>query len=114
MGPARIGELELKGVEKTLTVASKNQGFSRLLHKVGLVDTLVETSLKRTPFTQLANLTGQPAMSLPLYKTSSRLPVGVQVMASRGREDLLFQLAGELETASLWIDLKENPYWSKD
>jgi amidase len=68
MGPARIGELELKGVEKTLTVASKNQGFSRLLHKVGLVDTLVETSLKRTPFTQLANLTGQPAMSLHSIK----------------------------------------------
>lgn len=114
MGPAQIGELELNGLEKALTVLSKNQSFSRLLHKAGLIDQLVETSLKRTPFTQLANLTGQPAMSLPLYKTDNGLPVGVQIMAARGREDRLFQLAGELETASQWIDIKENPYWSKD
>lgn len=66
-------------------------------------------SLERTPFTQLANLTGQPAMTLPMHLTKEGLPVGVQVMARRGREDLLFQLAGELEQSDLWIDVKKNP-----
>ncbi|PYZ98214.1 amidase [Alteribacter lacisalsi] len=59
-------------------------------------------SLTYTPFTQLANLTGQPAVSLPVYKATEGLPLGVQVMASKGREDLLFALAGDLERSTLW------------
>jgi amidase len=63
----------------------------------------------RTPFTQLANLTGQPAMSLPIHQTSGGLPVGVQVMAAKGREDLLLQLAGEIEKSEHWLKIEKNP-----
>lgn len=106
MLPARIGELDLKSSERALVAMVDKFGIAKLLQKVGMVDTLVQTSLKRTPFTQLANLTGQPAMSVPMYRTSSGLPVGVQVMAGRGREDLLFQVAALLEETPQWINLR--------
>lgn len=59
-------------------------------------------SLTKTPFTQLANLTGQPAISLPLHRTKSGLPLGVQLMAAKGREDNLLRLAYQLEGSRLW------------
>lgn len=60
-----------------------------------LIYDMFEKSLTITPYTQLANLTGQPAISLPTHVTKSGLPLGIQFMASKGREDLLFQV-GEL------------------
>ncbi|MBY7142520.1 amidase [Virgibacillus sp. NKC19-3] len=60
-------------------------------------------SLTYTPFTQLANLTGQPAMSVPVHLSDDGLPIGVQVMASKGKENRLLQLAYQLEQSELWI-----------
>ncbi|MCM3110807.1 amidase [Lederbergia lenta] len=66
-------------------------------------------SLTYTPFTQLANLTGQPAISVPVHLTKDGLPLGVQVMASKGEERRLLQLASQLEQSHLWIGMKGNP-----
>jgi amidase len=55
-----------------------------------------------TPFLALFNLTGQPAMSVPLCHSADGLPLGVQFAAGFGREDLLFRLAGQLERALPW------------
>ena len=107
--PAEIGELEPSSSEKFLISTVGKLGLGGVLKKAGIVDQIAQKNLARTPFTQLANLTGQPAMSLPLHQTKDGLPVGVQVMAARGREDLLFQLAGELEESENWIDIKKNP-----
>ena len=57
-----------------------------------VVSSMFEESLKITPYTQLANLTGQPAISLPTHLTKENMPLGIQFMAARGREDLLFQI----------------------
>lgn len=57
-----------------------------------LVYEMFEKSLALSPFTQLANLTGEPAISLPTYLTAEGLPLGIQFMAAKGREDLLFQI----------------------
>jgi amidase len=56
------------------------------------------------PYTAQFNMTGQPAISLPLHWTPGGLPVGVQLVAPYGREDLLIRGAGQLERAAPWSD----------
>lgn len=53
---------------------------------------MFESSLSFTPFTMLANMTGQPAISLPLFDNQ----VGVQFMAAKGNENLLFEISRQL------------------
>ncbi len=53
-------------------------------------------------FTVPFDITGQPAISLPLYWNDENLPVGVQFVAAYGREDVLIRLAAQLESALPW------------
>ncbi|UCH19692.1 MAG: amidase [Deltaproteobacteria bacterium] len=57
-------------------------------------------------FTGLFNITGQPAVSLPLHQTDSGLPIGVQFAARFGDEATLIRLAGQLEQSIPWIERK--------
>ena len=54
------------------------------------------------PYTAQFNMTGQPAVTLPLHWTPGGLPVGVQLVAGYGREDLLVRVASQLEQAAPW------------
>jgi len=62
--------------------------------------------LQLGPFTAAFNVTGQPAVSLPLHWNAAGLPIGVQLVAPYGREDLLLRVASQLETAAPWTERK--------
>jgi amidase len=54
------------------------------------------------PYTTHFNVTGQPAVSLPLHWNDDGLPIGVQLVAAYGREDVLIRVAAQLEAAAPW------------
>ena len=56
------------------------------------------------PFTPVQNMTGEPAISLPLAWNAAGLPIGVQIVAPWGREDVLIRIAAQLEAARPWAD----------
>ncbi|WP_342548844.1 amidase [Paenibacillus sp. FSL P2-0089] len=101
----KIGELTqtTAETEKLMQVSGLPKDAQRRM-----IYEMFEPSLTYTPFTQLANLTGQPAMSVPVHLTAEGMPIGVQVMASKGREDLLLQLAACLEQSPLWVGMSGN------
>lgn len=57
-----------------------------------------------SPYCMPFNMSGQPAVSLPLGWNDAGLPIGVQAVAAYGREDILFRLAAQLEIAMPWKD----------
>jgi amidase len=59
-----------------------------------------------TPFTVWFNITGQPAMTIPVGHSASGLPIAVQAVARHGDEATLFRLAAQLEAAVPWIGRK--------
>ncbi|MFT3924136.1 MAG: amidase [Myxococcales bacterium] len=101
--PARVGEQTTPRWAEQLMRVGSPLGLLRLVPLAA--KTIEETTLNNlaaVPFTQLANVTGVPAMSLPLAQFADGLPLGVQFMAEHGEEGRLFGLAGQLERALPW------------
>jgi amidase len=75
--------------------------------------TLHERVSRNVAFTPLQNITGQPGMSVPLYWAQDGLPVGVHFSAGLNGDDMLFQLAYQLEAAQPWAQ-RLPPHLSKE
>ncbi|RAV18337.1 amidase [Mycolicibacterium sp. GF69] len=102
--PPTIGEFDLPvALQRAADVLIKTR-TAKLLRYTKIVDDMVDKNLGWVPYTQLANLTGRPAISLPLHWTADGLPLGVQFVAPLAGEALLIALAAQLEQALPWSD----------
>ena len=63
-----------------------------------------DRAVRFTPFTAAFNVTGQPAMSVPLHWSAEELPIGVQLVGPPLGDALLFRVASQLEAARPWAD----------
>jgi Asp-tRNA(Asn)/Glu-tRNA(Gln) amidotransferase A subunit family amidase len=100
--PATIGEFLPKRHERALIPVLR-----RLPVKVALDRALHEMAtgmLSAMPNTQLLNMTGQPAMSLPLAHDAQGVPIGIQVVARAGAEATLLRIAAQVEAERPWAD----------
>ena len=100
--PVRIGELAPSQAEQVALSVLQRVGPGPVLRKT--LDDLAADSLEATPQTQIYNLTGQPAASVPMHVTRDGLPVGVQIAAAFGQDALLLQLAAQIEAEQPWVD----------
>ncbi len=104
--PAYLGDLLPSTLEKGALSVVSSLGIGKLISIDEIIEKVAYRQLEKMPFTQLANQTGQPAMSVPMYWNKRGLPIGIQFIAPFGREDLLFGLAALLEEVKPWRDKK--------
>jgi len=69
-----------------------------------------EAQKRFTPWTSAWNVTGMPAISLPLHHSAEGLPIGVMLAARPGEEELLLALAAQVEAAAPWAE-RHPPLW---
>jgi amidase len=100
--PVRVGELDTPPILRAVGRMALALRLGGAMRRTGLIDRVARENLRHVPYTQLANITGRPAMSVPLYWTPDRLPLGVQFVAGLRGEATLFRLAAQLERACPW------------
>lgn len=102
--PPKIGALDQPPlVQRAQSVLIKARAAGALRF-TPVVDQMITENLGWVPYTQLANLTGRPAMTAPLHWTPDGLPIGSQFVGRLGSEPQLIRLAAQLEAAQPWAD----------
>jgi len=101
--PALIGALQPSAAEQRLMRIVNSLDAGWLLNMLGVIKPLAAKTFDYMPFTPLFNVTGQPAMSVPLHWSGAGLPIGMQFVTRLGDDATLFRLAGQLERARPWF-----------
>ncbi len=102
--PLPIGYFKPSSVETLALHVINRLGAGWLGQVLNLAGPMSTKLFDYTPYTPLFNLTGQPAMSVPLHWSADGLPIGMHLVARYGDEATLFQLAGQLERAHPWAE----------
>lgn len=98
-----IGALATPRHEQIMARTLQSLGASRWIRHSRQLEAKEQAMLAYVPFTELANLVGAPAMSVPLHWTEKNLPLGVHCMGAPSSEGRLFRLAAQLESAQPWF-----------
>ena len=100
--PIRIGEQALKASERVALEVLARMPVKSILQ--AMLKQMAAPAFGWAAFTPLFNMTGQPAMSVPLHWSAAGLPVGIQLAGRFAEDATLFRLAGQLERARPWFD----------
>ncbi len=101
--PPPVGSIGSTGAEEIQLRILGMLGSGRLIEAAGLIPKAARKALDFIPWTPVYNITGQPAMSVPLFWNDAGLPVGVHLAGRFADEATLFRLAGQLERARPWL-----------
>jgi amidase len=102
--PLPIGAYKLSTMQRQgLKLLTSLPGGALLSQRSKVIEAF-EPVFESAPFTMIANVTGQPSMSLPLHMTADGLPMGMLFTARIGDEATLFRLAAQIEQAIPWRD----------
>ncbi len=102
--PVAVGEMDAKGMDEVLENTLDKLRLTRLLKLDTFLGQLMDKSLWFTHWTPIQNVTGQPAISLPVHVTEAGLPIGIQAVGRPGDEETLYSLAGQMEKLSGWLN----------
>jgi len=102
--PVKIGSLKPSASEQAQLKLIGRTGATWVLEAMGIIKPLAAQTYEFIPWTPVFNVTGQPAMSVPLHWNEAGLPIGMHFISKWGDEATLFRLAGQLEKEKPWFD----------
>lgn len=102
--PVGVGALDATGRDAMVEILLDRLRLTRLLRLERFLGELVDKSLWFTHWPAIQNVTGQPAVALPVHMTDEGLPLGIQAVGRPGGEATLFALAAQMEELSGWLE----------